>query len=87
MESDGSISEDDIIDDDTADREGPPAKKRKTFSVAQKAHINAMYEGGMNSSSKKYRPLIEKAAGETGLTVQQVAVCQSMFRCFCFVFI
>ncbi len=71
MEGYCSSSESDVGKDEPRER---PAKRRRTFSVAQIAHLNAMYEGGMNSVAKKYRPLLEQTATETGLEVEQVAV-------------
>lgn len=43
-------------------------------TLAQKAHLEAMYKTGMNSCSKGRLPLLHKAASETGLTVEQVKV-------------
>ena len=47
-------------------------KKRKAFSVAQTAHLNALFKAGMTSAAAKHRPLLQKAAEDTGLSVQQV---------------
>ena len=38
-------------------------KEKKTFSLAQRA----LFEAGMRSASKSQRPLLEKAAADTGL--------------------
>ena len=50
-------------------------KQGRNFSVAQTAHLKSMFKSGMTSASKRHRPLLEKAAADTGLTIQQVVVC------------
>ena len=50
-------------------------KQGRNFSVAQTAHLNSMFKSGMTSASKCHRPPLEKAAADTGLTIQQVVVC------------
>ena len=46
----------------------------RIFSVAQTTHLNSLYKSGMISAAKRHRPLLEKAAADTGLTLQQVVV-------------
>ncbi len=40
--------------------------------MAQTAHLNALFRAGMTSASAKHRPVLQRAADDTGLTVQQV---------------
>ena len=56
---------------------GPTERKgKKTFSLAQKAYLNSLFEAGLRSASKSQRPFLEKAAADTGLTISQVVVSQ-----------
>ena len=48
-------------------------KGKKTFSLAQKAYLNSLFEAGLRSASKSQRPFLGKAAADTGLTISQVS--------------
>ncbi len=49
-------------------------KKSNPFNVAQTAHLNTLFKAGMTSASAKHRSVLQRAADDTGLTVQQVVV-------------
>ena len=42
------------------------------FNVAHTVHLNSLCKSGMTGAAKRHRPLLEKAAADTGLTLQQV---------------
>ena len=67
--------DDDTTRSNTEDDDTKISNKQGKFSVAQTAHLNSMFKSGMTSASKRHRPLLEKAAADTGLTIQQVVVC------------
>ena len=48
------------------------SSKAVKFTLAQKAHLEYMYQSGMRSTSKEHFALINKAAKDTGLTIAQV---------------
>ncbi len=64
--------EEDELDDSEVEEETGQGMKR-TFSF-QTAHLNTLFKSGMTSAAKRHRPILEKAAADTGLTVQQVVV-------------
>lgn len=52
----------------------PMKKKVVRYSLAQKNHLQYMYNTGMTGCSRNHSVFIHKAANDTGLTVQQVKV-------------
>ena len=65
--------------DSTSDLEpdpvGPDVKKKVVrHSLAQKTHLEYLYSTGMTSCSKDKSFLVQKAAKDTGLSLDQVKV-------------
>ena len=66
----------DVSEDQPDQPESTPSgdKKSTRFSLAQKAHLDSLYNNGMRSTSKVHSSLIEQAAADTNLTTTQVKV-------------
>ena len=64
--------------DDSSDRSSDTdqkiASKSRLFSVAQTSLLKAFFDQGMVGVGEQYSSLIEKAAQDTALSVQQVKV-------------
>ena len=56
-------------------------KRKKTFSLAQRAYLNSLFEAGIRSASKSQRPPLEKAAADTGLLTVITNTCKSVSFC------
>ena len=70
----------DVVGDDSY-REDENVSRTRIFSVAQTAHLNSLYKSGMTSVAKRHRPLLEKAASDTGLTLQEVVIYYCNWEC------
>ena len=72
MDESDSTGESDFPQSDTEDVPAEP--KSKTFSVAQRACLKSFFSNGMVGVGKRYSSLIEQAANDTHLAVDQVKV-------------
>lgn len=61
-------------DVEAAPEAAPCVTGKRNFSVEQLATLQSMFASGMKGVGKQYSPLIEHAAEDTGLTIQQVKV-------------
>ena len=75
MDSDeASMVSDDVVDELEVPVTQNLAKRKRTFSQAQRACLNAFFTNGMTGCSKQHAALINQASRDAELTIKQVKV-------------